>query len=362
MNATTPEQAENAAPQPTETQPVTQEASNGGLPPLSDTPLDKIDQLMAENGKPAEQQEPAAEPTTTAQDAAQTETQAGDTPPANPEARSKVLPNRITTAQFTDIEQEAIALGKQYRDAGEEAPPLEDRIAIVKTRRAEHAAANPPEPEPEEVLGEVDMELAEAIAEKDELVKSLGIEEYDAKNKRIAELERKKSEAENAKTQKANLANDAFTQARNASIEKAKHIFPSSKDPQSELGQEIQSLITEIRTDQHHPDRSILSATNAPVLVAQSAAQRLAERRAEASGRSVAAELTAMMEATPYPLRNQEPRPNQAKITTAGGAASIPPAATNAKALDLSSPESMNLAAIEKAQPTRRPQGFLLRQ
>ena len=360
MNATNPEQAENAAPQPTDTQPVTQEASNGGLPPLSDTPLDKIDQLMAENDKSVEQ-ETALEPTTTAQDAEQTETQAGDTPSANPEARSKVLPNRITTAQFTDIEQEAIALGKQYRDAGEEAPPLEDRIAIVKTRRAEHAAANPPEPEPEEVLGEVDTELAEAIAEKDELVKSLGIEEYDAKNKRIAELERKKSEAENARTQKANLANDAFSQARNASIEKAKHIFPSSKDPQSELGQEIQSLITEIRTDQHHPDRSILSATNAPVLVAQSAAQRLAERRAEASGRSVAAELTAMMNSAPSTQR-QEPRPNQAKITTAGGAASIPPAATNAKALDLSSPESMNLAAIEKAQPTRRPQGFLLRQ
>lgn len=368
-------QAENAA-QPTLVAPATEVV----LPTLDQTPYDQLDNLIAQALNPAAQAPseppvaPAAEPSapeTTPQEpqatppAEEPQTPEGDTPP-EPQTppQSRILPNRISTAQFSPIEQEAIALAKQLKDAGEDVPSFEDRLAIVRARHAETARNQPaPQPAPEALLGEVDSELTAKQAELDEIAKSVGLEDFQAKLREVEGLKNKRSQIEAQKQQLENQQVQKFEKARIASIEAAKSRFPDAADSTTELGREVQSVIDEIRSTPDHPDRAVLQTTNAPTFVAGEAATRLAERRAAEKGTSFATEYAALMAGKPAQASApQVPAPQRKPVPTAGGAASAPPANAPApKPLDLSDPATWNPAELEKLLPTRPLNGFTIR-
>ena len=362
MTTSSSEQAEIAAQTPPPANPPAPSPveQSGGLPPLTDTPLEKLDEMIARLGMdgPTPGTTPShAEPEPT-DEPDQTE---GAKPPYETE-RSRVLPNRVTTAQFSDIEQEAIALGKIFRDAGEDVPTLRERIELVEQRQAEAIRANPPPPDPDTELAEIEAELAEATASEDELARSLGVDELLSKQKRISELAAMKRQITDALAQAQADGEANFRAERLQVIDQAKGMFPDSKDPETELGQEIQGLISEIRETPNHPNRAVLSTKDAPLFVAQTAATRVAHRRAAEKGTTVALEYSALMNSAPAYRETAAPQQGQRRVTPAGGAASAPFANAPArKALDLSSPDSFNLATIESILPTQRSNGYVLR-
>lgn len=319
----------------------------------------------------------ANQPETEAVPAATTtepEPQAGETtPPADPKS-DRILPNRVSTAQFSDTEQQAIALGKALKDAGETVPSLKERIEIVEARQQKQAPVATPAPEPEPqhdtVLTELDEKLKLATERRKELAKSLGTEELEEAKDEIEQLRQQKAAVESQKaaveSQQAKAAaekQDAFATERSNSIKAAKGQFPSSTDPKSELAQAIAARIESIAKD---PARSVLlSDPKAPEVIAAEAAMQLAKLRAADNGTSVAKELAALMESdapAQAAATATQPTPQVRKPTTAGGAASIPPATPPApKALSLAEAANMSLADLEKLSPTPGNSGYVLR-
>ena len=304
--------------------------------------------------KPEAKAEPSADLAPPEPPVTPPEPPAGEIPPVVPEKPDRILPHRISVDRnFSDVEQEAIALAKSLKDAGEDVPSLKDRIELVEIRRAREAAARPPEPETDKELAELDAQLSTTEAEKTELVKSLGIEEYDAKQAELAELRAKKDAILNREHQKETAQQQAARAALGEAIELAKTKYPSSRDEGSEHGQEIQARIAEIqKLPPNHADRALLRD---PLRLATVSAHSLAERLAAEHGTTLGAELDILMGAdkpkgagiaAPVTTPTRKPTP-------AGGAASTPPLAPPAKKpLDMSSPESFDLAVLEKEHPT----------
>ena len=301
------------------------------------------------------------------QAANQPETEAVPAATATEPKPDRILPNRVSTAQFSDTEQQAIALGKALKDAGETVPSLKERIEIVEARQQNQASvATPdpdPEPQPDTALTELDEKLNAAMDRRKELAKALGTEELEEAKDEIEQLRQQKAAAESRKAQAAATKADAFATDRSESIRAAKGQFPSSTDPKSELAQAIAARIESIAKD---PDRSVLlSDPKAPEVIAAEAAMQLAKLRAADNGTSIGKELAALMEpdAPAHAAATAtQPTPQVRKPTTAGGAASIPLATPPApRAVSLAEAASMSLEDLEKLSPTPGRSGYVLR-
>lgn len=329
-----------------------------------------FDDVLAQQEAELARMQAANQPETEAVPAATTtepEPQAGETtPPADPKS-DRILPNRVSTAQFSDTEQQAIALGKALKDAGETVPSLKERIEIVEARQQKQAPVATPDPEPEpqhgDALTELDEKLNAAMDRRKELAKSLGTEELEEAKDEIEQLRQQKAAVESQQAKAAAEKQDAFATERSNSIKAAKGQFPSSTDPKSELAQAIAARIESIAKD---PARSVLlSDPKAPEVIAAEAAMQLAKLRAADNGTSVAKELAALMESdapAQAAATATQPTPQVRKPTTAGGAASIPPATPPApKALSLAEAANMSLADLEKLSPTPGNSGYVLR-
>lgn len=323
---------------------------------------DALAQQEAELARMQAANQPETEATTT-----EPEPQAGETtPPADPKS-DRILPNRVSTAQFSDTEQQAIALGKALKDAGETVPSLKERIEIVEARQQKQAPVATPDPEPEpqhgDALTELDEKLKLATERRKELAKSLGTEELEEAKDEIEQLRQQKAAIESQQAKAAAEKQDVFATERSNSIKAAKGQFPSSTDPKSELAQAIAARIESIAKD---PARSVLlSDPKAPEVIAAEAAMQLAKLRAADNGTSFAKELAALMESdapAQAAATATQPTPQVRKPTTAGGAASIPPATPPApKALSLAEAANMSLADLEKLSPTPGRSGYVLR-
>jgi hypothetical protein len=331
---------------------------------------DPFDDVLAQQEAELARMQAANQPETEAVPAAITtepEPQAGETtPPADPKS-DRILPNRVSTAQFSDTEQQAIALGKALKDAGETVPSLKERIEIVYARQQTLAPVATPAPEPEpprgDALTELDEKLNAAMDRRKELAKSLGTEELEEAKDEIEQLRQQKATVESQQAKAAAEKQDAFATERSISIKAAKGQFPSSTDPKSELAQAIAARIESIAKD---PARNVLlSDPKAPEVIAAEAAMQLAKLRAADNGTSVAKELAALMESdapAQAAATATQPTPQVRKPTTAGGAASIPPATPPApKALSLAEAANMSLADLEKLSPTPGNSGYVLR-
>lgn len=305
------EQAGNAA------QPTIPENSGNALPPLSETPVSSLDSIFDEPtpapvvppseatpGTP-EPESPKPEETPVAAEPAVEEVPKPEEATPEPETAPKVLPNRISTQQFSEVEQEAIALGKALKDAGEEVPSLKDRIEIVENRRkaeaqAEAAAVVPAKaPEP----SAVDTLTAE-LADLDAKLNEAG-EKESAFTPELAETVRKRSDVaaklELAKERQLNAeaaAQKGFDTQRAEAKAEAARLFPSSTDRNSELNKRVNAEIAALK-DPAHADHDSLYAAKSPLLITQKVAMDLARENAEANGTSLAVELAALMPGAP---------------------------------------------------------------
>lgn len=351
---TTTGQATDAAPstkaEPTATAVVTDE-----LPPLSASAPESLDTYvyLGDQGEGAGEgvvkselqelektnkgvieppKEPAAEPVqeqpAVIEDQPKTEPVATTTDPE----KEKILPNRINTAQFDAVEQEAIALGKQLKDAGHEVPPLKERIEIVELRKAREAqadqaarqaAAQPPQPSEVDKLT-TELEEVEAVIRK-------ATEEEAPFNAELSQAVAKqatltaKLELAKAQEQQAQAASDIeFNRVRTESKQEAETLYPDAAQPNSELGRAVQAEIAALKVP-GHPDHDTLFAANAPLLVTQRAATSLAKAHAKAQGITVPEAMARLMGQAPAAPAAKPVQPTTRKVQPASGAATEAP-------------------------------------
>ena len=320
-----------------------------------------FDDVLAQQEAELARMQAANQPETEAVPAATTtepepEKPEGEQPPAETESEKPV--DRF---RFKDAEDRAVAMIAKTKGIS--------LVAAAKLYSGEHepapapAAAPEPEPQHDTVLTELDEKLKLATERRKELAKSLGTEELEEAKDEIEQLRQQKAAVESQQAKAAAEKQDAFATERSNSIKAAKGQFPSSTDPKSELAQAIAARIESIAKD---PARSVLlSDPKAPEVIAAEAAMQLAKLRAADNGTSVAKELAALMESdapAQAAATATQPTPQVRKPTTAGGAASIPPATPPApKALSLAEAANMSLADLEKLSPTPGNSGYVLR-
>ncbi len=367
MDTPVPAQAENAAP--TQDTPPAETSAEIALPPPGTPISDYGKQLTALLSETPETPEPAApavetpeipagepeveKPETAEEESVEEDTE--ETTETAPETKKK-FPNRIATAQFSDTEKEALALRKSAKDAGEEVPSLREALEIVEARHEEKPKAKPAQRIDTDPIR---AKLAELHAKRVETLKSLGLDEVVNIEAEQAELNAQLDQARAEQQAQRDSLKPALEQSRDEALA----VFPSAAQQDTPLGKEINALVSEMRKN-GHPD---LSEPDAPMLVAQKAAARLATKQAKEQGIPVSQAFAALMAgktpatAATTPAKTEPAKP---KITPASGAAATPPPTNGApKVLDLNSPDAHDprkIAEFFKAN-SRHNSGFVLR-
>ncbi len=287
----TPPPAEPAAPQVTQTEPPT-----SGNPPAGIQP------------PPGTQEEPL---------------------------EGRILPNRISTAQFEPEAQRAMSMqyalnnGRKHGDPG--FVTLADALQRVRTAdnppAPTPAAPEPPQPSQFEVLttslADAETRLAELLANKNELLQGgrLSDEDTAALDRQILEAQRDasrletrmefaKRDEEAMQAQRAASEREATIKARSSVMDRVIQQYPTANDNDSPLGKEVTTLVAELKQP-GNKDRSILSAENAAEIITERAATRLARKMASEQGIKFADALDSLMapaDQTPPESQQTPPR------------------------------------------------------
>ncbi len=225
---------------------------------------------------------PAGEPPQVITEAATPETPAVEAEPKTPE--SKVLPNRISTGQFSGIEKEAIAYRHALKNEHGEEISLKEAIGIIEDRHrqanevaAQHVRDNPPPPDPVDALTS---EVAELEA-KLEAVEDNGLVTTEFKQlqrdhaKKTAQLEVAKLRQE----QKQNEHAASFESIREQSRARAIQAFPDAANEGSLLNTALRAEIA-ARGNESHPLHLSLSDPNAHEQLVREVAETLAGKLA----------------------------------------------------------------------------------
>lgn len=260
-------------------------------------------------------------------------------PPTEPEPapKERILPNRISTSQFKPEEQEAIALLPELKKADPTAS-LRDAFLVLDRRKAE---ANAPvlapvvqPPGPTEIdtltaeLADVDAILNKA-AEED----SRFTPELKAATAKQAQLTARLELAHERERQAQSAQDTAFATARAAARVEAETQYPDAGNPGTPLGREVAQTIAALKGNPAHPDHNLLYVANAPLVIAQNAAMKLAQAESRETGIPVAQALANLMakptvaapvtpKAKPEPVK---PAPVAPKAIPASGAAQVTP-------------------------------------
>lgn len=303
-------QAENAAPSPSSPTPAPA-APAPENPASNDFYPDNGDDILFGNQSPAppeEASEPvapaAAEPVASPEPApsdptpeppSEPEPPAGEeTPPAEPldapvdptepaaPVPDKVLPHRISTAQFSDVEKRAIALSRELRESGEP-QPLSECIKIVQSRDEQARAAQTQSAEEEERSNPITL-LEQEVADLDSKLEdgSLIGPEIKLYTRKVAEL----------------AALRATNQVRSQTIEDRQLAtrdlvadeYPAVRDQDSHLGAAVVAEIARMQ-QRNDPD---LAKPDAPRLVVTRVANRLADKMAAEQGMTKEQALTSL--------------------------------------------------------------------
>ncbi|MCG3768883.1 MAG: hypothetical protein JW394_1004 [Nitrospira sp.] len=189
--------------------------------------------------------------------------------PAEP-AKEKILPNRITSSQFNQTEQEAIALLREMRHTDKDAT-LKDAYIIVEQRQ-EAAKANQPEPTADPVE-QIEASLSDLRAKRRELATNGSLYETDLDDinvqienqiQELAELKaERRIEGKSAARAQSEAINNTFEQSK----AKALASYPTLADETSEHSAATRAYIAELRTP-GHPNAALLEAVDAPMLIA----------------------------------------------------------------------------------------------
>ena len=272
-----------------------------------------------------------------------------------PESRVKrILPNRISTVQFSDVEQEAIALRRQLKESGEDVPPLKEAIEIVELRRAKSAGQKTQATETTQTqtdsqegatqqgdpLTQLNARRAELIQQRRQVAEADPFDaaivdldmQLEAVRDEISELRAftklQQQQQEKQQQEQAAKGQEQVISARETVKQQALAEYPSAGDANSTLGREVTRVIAELN-DPAHPDHAMLYATRAPRLVIEEAVSRIADRVSKSRGVSreqVIATLKSGSSSTPVPEGTHPGRPPVRPVS--GAQQSAPPPKT----------------------------------
>jgi hypothetical protein len=241
---------------------------------------------------------------------------------AEERARERLLPHRISTAQFDHREQEAIALKHALGKQGEQIS-LGEACARVAAKYADGGSPAPssfPSPARDEAEDDARDALtamqreADALAARiDELDGEVVTPEYSRLTRehaeRLADLKLARFEQRMKAEQVAERERAVRLSAREASKAETLQEYPTANDDASLLGGEISRIYGELMSDPGHPDRARFLENDGPRWLTERAVEAVTARlvrdlgytprqaRAAVQGR-VAAEAQGPTEAT----------------------------------------------------------------
>jgi len=273
----------------------------------------------------------------------------------------KILPNRISTAQFDQREQEAIALRHELAQSGQKIT-LREAIERVDAKYGAPTAATPeatPEAEPQPSrLEQVNTELADLRAQRDDQyagqnLTSAELAELQTKIEDLA-VEARLLAHEQAQTQRAQQS--AAVQARDTVMQEVLKEYPTAGNDKTYLGARVAAKIAEIQGNPNHPERALLSGNDAPrKIVAHVESELLPEVTGslgftEAQALSFLRTGKATAAQPPAPTQTTGPQPVPRTLgVTAPGATAAPVQTPQPSAQDILNASLLDPSLAEKA-------------
>lgn len=271
--------------------------------------------------------------------------------PADEPPEAAKVPERIRTSQFSEIEQEALALRHRLKAAGEDVPSLKDAIELVEVLREKNKPA-PSQIAPvieernalEAERTTAETELAEVTAKLTELAEAESPvnTEFLSLSKRQNALER---QLETIQGRDATRIASVRSESRGAAVE----LYPSAGDGTSTLGRQINTDIAEMKANVNHPDRALLTLENAPEAIAAYSANKVAAKIAKEQGITRTAALQSLMAKAPE-AKAPEPAPpatQTKKVPPVSGAASTKTEAPKAQPWNAADPKTFQPEAYD---------------
>lgn len=343
-----PMEAANAPAVEPATTPVAQPAPVAATEaPASNLPmdLDKIDAFLKGEGTidvgaadlaaqpaPAPVAAPVAAPAEPVTEPVATDPApvATDPAPAAAPEPEKILPNRIGTGQFAQSTQRAIALMHELNNGkpeGQGPYTLKDCLGMVEQADAK-AIGTPAQAQPSEretLAGEI-ASMEDQLREAGES-QSLMTPEI---TKTISDLTTKKARLEALKateeTEQTRTLQE-HVRARDAIRDQVIADYPAAKDSSTPLGARISAIIKEW-SNESHPEHALLSRADAPRIVAERAANEVAEHASKLFGVSKEDALARIsgkpITAAPAQPALQQPRPVAGTRQVAASPAAAP--------------------------------------
>ena len=209
----------------------------------------------------------------------------------------RILPNRISTVQFNDVEKEAIALRRELKESGDDVS-LKEAIEIVEHRRAQKPAVEQQQEQHQETqtqetdaLGALTTKRAELMQQRRQVAEVDPFDpalvdldtQLEAVRDDIAETRAFNKLQQQQQQEQAARGKEKVINAREDIKQQALSVYPSAGDDKSPLGREVAKVIAEM-SDPSHPDHAVLFATKAPKLVIDEAVERIADRVSKARG------------------------------------------------------------------------------
>jgi hypothetical protein len=205
-------------------------------------------------------------------------------PMTEPEqARERLLPNRISTAQFDAREQEAIALKHELAKHGEQVS-LREACERVEAKYAGLQAAaytRPdmlvPEPEPDAIT-RLQREAEALAARIDEMDGEVVTPEYSRLAREHAEMLADLKVARLEQRMAAERAHATRMAARESAKAETLRAYPTANDDDSLLGGEIARIYAELSADPGHPDRARFAQDDGPRWITERAVEAVTAR------------------------------------------------------------------------------------
>jgi hypothetical protein len=261
----------------------------------------------------------------------------------SPAAGDKILPNRISTKQFDEREQEAIALKYELAKQGikislPEACARIDAKYGVQSEPIHQQQATDPSPDPIEVMKQEAKALEDKLSEFDDGLITPEFRRLQAEYaEKLADIRAAKLEAkfDAQRLQDSIAQREALEQAERRSAREANKAevlkeYPTANDAKSPLGKEITLLYSEISSDPNHPLRAEMAKDSFPAFLAQKAVEsKTAELKAVGL---TDAQVDAVLKGKPMPKE-------QVKVEAKTGAKPVPRTVLVTQAGSKSAPE-----------------------
>lgn len=320
----------SAPPEPVEpTAAIVQPPTQPPVAPVAEAPEPAGEQPLAEvPADPAAAEQPEAHP---------------DDPIIDPVTQKPILPNRIRTKQFSDLDQRAIALQAEFKASG-------INITLRDACERVEAMFSPAQPEFEQETApaapagsapqlQTDIAALEAKIRKAGEENSLFTPELASAQIELAGKYAQLAQTKAAEGSKHTVTQAQLESAREANLQQALAIYPNADNQSHPLGAYVAAKVRQIDGDPNHPQRTLLEGPDATSkIIAASVAEFRQSLQAQGIDSASIAKIIGAKGSAPVPPASQPARavPRTAPVAAPGAAAAAPvQAITHQQALQM---------------------------